>query len=112
MSGNIHNETELIFGEPVDPMSTEHSDALARIVAKEESIVEAYLPLCYIEGAETASQVLVIGVRSAEDIPLMMGSVMPEVLAIATDENYTDIMPFPAEAIPDVARVMAIKTPQ
>ena len=42
----------------------------------------------------------------------MMGSVMPEVLAISTDENYTDIMPFPAEAIPDVARVMAIKTPQ
>ena len=42
MSGNLHSETELIFGEPVDPMSTEHSEALARIVAKEESIVEAY----------------------------------------------------------------------
>jgi len=81
---NIHSGTELIFGEPVNPMSTEISDALTKIVAKEETIVEAYLPLCYIEGAETASQVLVIGVKSADDIPLMMGSVMPEVLSTCT----------------------------
>lgn len=99
----------MFFGAPANPMPETMAEAIGQVVAQVPGIREAYLPQCYIPGYLEVRQVLVVGVRNAEEIPKIMDDLMGKIKLVLPAYQFVDILPFPVSAMPIAARVAECK---
>jgi hypothetical protein len=97
--------TTMVFGVPASPMPEIIVDAIGQVVAQVPGIVEAYLPQCFIEGDEEARQVLVLGVRSKDQIPHVMQILVEKMELVMPPNQFIDMLPFSTHDLPPEARV-------
>ena len=98
--------TTILFGEPASPMSQVWVDAIGQVVSQVPAIEEAYLPQCFIEGDTDARQVLVVGVRSKQEIPSAMHTLMEKMKLLLGEGQFIDILPFAVGYVPPAAQVV------
>ena len=98
----------MLFGSPANPMDDGMVDGFRQVVAQVPGIEEAYLPQCYIEGDETAQQVLIVGVSKQGDIQNVMPILMEKLRLLLGEGNFIDVMPFPTRRIPSEAKVIPL----
>src|SRR2546428_8879116 len=98
--------TTLYFGAQAKPMPEVTIAAIAQVVQRVPGIVEAHLPQCFIEGEKEARQVLVVGVRSSDEIPRVGEALMSRLESTLSpgDLEFIDVMPFEVASIPDGVR--------
>lgn len=98
--------TTLYFGAPAKPMPEVTVTAITQVVQRVPGIVEAHLPQCFIEGEKEARQVLVVGVRSSDEIPRVGEALMHRLESSLSpgELEFMDVMPFEAASIPDGVR--------
>ncbi len=96
----------MYFGAPAKPMPEVTVTAIKQVVQRVPGIVEAHLPQCFIEGEKEARQVLVVGVRTAEDIPRVGETLMHRLeSALSPGElEFMDVMPFELALMPEGVR--------
>jgi len=99
----------MFFGAPANPMPEIMADAIGQVVAQVSGIREAYLPQCYIPGYLEVRQVLVVGVRNAEEIPKIMDELMDKMKLVLPAHQFIDILPFSVSTMPIAARVAECK---
>jgi hypothetical protein len=98
--------TSLYFGAPAEPMADVTISAITQVVQRVSGIVEAHLPQCFIEGEKEARQVLVVGVKSSEEIPRVGETLMRKLESTLSraELEFMDVMPFEVTSIPDGVR--------
>ena len=107
-TNKLSKGTELFFGEPAEPMDELIVDAITQVVNQQPEILEAHLPQCYIEGSNSVSQILVIGVQTAAEIPAVMATLGEKMGLLLGEGNYMDMMPFSVASLPPEARQVTI----
>lgn len=101
--------TTLLFGVPANPMPEVMADAIGQVVAQTPGICEAYLPQCYIQGDESARQVLVLGIDEPARIQSIMETLIGKMRLVLPELQFIDIMPFTTSSLPPGARVARCK---
>jgi hypothetical protein len=91
--------TKLYFGAPASPMPAERSSAIAAAVAQVPGIVEAHLPQCFIEGDDSARQLLAIVVAADANIPQIAGALGARLSAVLPPAEFIDMLPFREGAV-------------
>jgi hypothetical protein len=98
--------TTLYFGPPAEPLPEVTVAAIKQVVERVPGIAEAHLPQCFIEGEKEARQVLVVGVRSEDEIPRVGEALMHGLQSKLSpgELEFIDVMPFGVTSIPDGVR--------
>ncbi|MEK7782109.1 MAG: hypothetical protein AAB370_11480 [Verrucomicrobiota bacterium] len=94
--------TNLYFGAPAKPLPDVTIKAITQVVKRVPDILEAHLPQCFIEGEKEARQVLVVGVKSSDDIPRVGETLMHKLASTLSqgELEFIDVMPFESGLIP------------
>jgi SseB protein C-terminal domain len=96
--------TTLYFGPPAKPMPDAMVEGISHVLAQVPGILEAHLPQCFIEGDTRGRQVLVIGVRSRDEIPRIAGALVSKMQHLFPPGQGLDILPFQTDALPPGVR--------
>jgi hypothetical protein len=102
----INAGTSLYFGAPAKPMPNVTVAAITQVVQRVPGIIEAHLPQCFIEGEKEARQVLVVVVRSSDEISRVGEALMRGLESSLSpgELEFIDIMPFEVTSMPDGVR--------
>jgi hypothetical protein len=86
---------KLQVGVPANPVSEIMIDVMRQVLAQTPGILEAYLPLCIIEGDQEARQVLLVGLDPLAKTSEVMEELGWKMKLVLPANEFIDIMPAP-----------------
>jgi hypothetical protein len=92
----------MYFGAPAKPMPDVTIAAITRVVQRVPGILEAHLPQCFIEGEKEARQVLIVGVKSSDEIPRVGEALMRKLESTLSpgELEFIDVIPYELDSMP------------